>query len=761
MKLNVRIGAYQCPFELWSPSMGHMFDMYAYDTETTEINAERPELTPQFVVGAACDEERGVFLTRDTVLSFFDVHAGAQFICHNAAFDLKVTQRVFGARCDLYAEVEDNKVWDTLILKRLFSLATEGHTARNEAGLEKCVQTHLGVDLQKHVQDTSGRQVRTNFGQYLYQPLSAIPRPYLEYAAGDVIATWHLFWRLNEQIREVLQNGRGVFGYVNDDWLHDVVSRFGPLTHHIQLRASILMDVLGANGIAVDGPRREEKTEALTAIMQDCEQRLRAQGILVGGSGSNKSLQSALDQFHKEHPDVELNRTPKRKGWSTKKEDLDELACEASYFQDYAHYKTAEKLVSTYLVKMNHTRLHARFGYLATSGRTYCGDNFFNLQNLPREDHLLEEDPDAVTVRGCFVPGEGKVFIDADYSQIELVVLGYVFKHQFGLGNNLSDLINGGQDVHRLVGAAVLNKELSLVTKVERNSVKCVSFGRPGGMGSLTLQKIAKNTYNQDLSLDEVEERIAAYHRLCPELDRFLTDEVDSGLVIASTLNLTPANYDAATGIFHSPFDDEYYRPQSWLGGMLLKVLRDEAPVTRKGQPYSPQQLQFFWAVAQQLPVELKPETSEKLRNCQADESLWKEVSDWAGRRPFFTVTGRLRANAGYCASRNGLFQGPAADGMIYGLWLLWRAGYKVVAAIHDENVIELPVDELVAQRREEVERLMVEGMHTVIPGMLVRVESVITRSLNKTELDPRYSPEEGTEVRVATPTLVVSHAES
>jgi hypothetical protein len=62
-------------------------------------------------------------------------------------------------------------------------------------------------------------------------------------------------------------------------------------------------------------------------------------------------------------------------------------------------------------------------------------------------------------------------------------------------------------------------------------------------------------------------------------------------------------------------------------------------------------------------------------------------------REPVFTLTGRLRANASYCARHNTVFQGLAADGAKLALWLLWRAGYRIVNFIHDEVLIEIPVD--------------------------------------------------------------------
>ena len=110
-------------------------------------------------------------------------------------------------------------------------------------------------------------------------------------------------------------------------------------------------------------------------------------------------------------------------------------------------------------------------------------------------------------------------------------------------------------------------------------------------------------------------------------------------------------------------------------------------------------------------------------------------MSNSAGRRPVFTLTGRLRAGAAFCAARNTIFQGLAADGAILGLWNLWRAGYRIVSFIHDQAVVEVREDDRLEERRQEVADLMRRGMLEVVPGMRVQVEAVVSRSLNKSEV--------------------------
>ena len=143
-------------------------------------------------------------------------------------------------------------------------------------------------------------------------------------------------------------------------------------------------------------------------------------------------------------------------------------------------------------------------------------------------------------------------------------------------------------------------------------------------------------------------------------------------------------------------------------------------------------------ALARKRPVAVKTGRRPSLKLAYA-------VRDLVGRRPVFTATGRLRANATFCASRNTIFQGLAADGAILALWLVWRAGHKIVSFVHDQIIVESPADEHVGERASQIEKLMKQGMGTVVPGMLVKVETVITRSLNKQDQDPRYAVRPGT----------------
>ena len=97
-----------------------------------------------------------------------------------------------------------------------------------------------------------------------------------------------------------------------------------------------------------------------------------------------------------------------------------------------------------------------------------------------------------------------------------------------------------------------------------------------------------------------------------------------------------------------------------------------------------------------------------------------------------WTGTGRYRKTSKYTELRNTVFQGLGADGMNLALKRLWLGGYRIVAVIHDEVLIEVAECEDYTEVVADIERLMIEGMQQIAPDMLIRVESAVSTCWSK-----------------------------
>ena len=746
LSLPVTLGTTTVTFTEWLPGHAPLTGaVIAVDTETTLIDDANPWMTPTLVLMQAFDGERGVFIAPENVPAFMAAHLDAFFVAHNAAFDLRVIGKTHARQevpYDIYTLVDNRQVIDTQILYRLIMLATAGHTAqgRGQSTLAGAVKDCLGLDLPKDSVDEDGDDIRKGFDKYLRIPISEIATNALTYAAKDVLATHALLAALMRRLESLRETAPRCFGYVDEVHLGDCWQEYGPLTHDTQLRGAIVCEEMRANGIHIDTERREEKIRVIDTVLSEHGAALVEAGIPIHGAGVSNAVQRRLQKIAAENPGLELSLTPGGK-FSTKAEDLAVAAPfdDGGVLRKYVEYKAAEKIKSTYMSKMS-GRLHPRFGILMRTGRTNCtGD--LALQTIPKEAGLQG---DATTVRHCIVASPGHEFVMADFSQIELVVLAFAWKYQFGFGSRLHDVINSGQDVHRIIAGTVLGIDPEHVTDDQRKAAKAISFGAPGRMGPLTLQKLAKNNYGKDLSIDEVEAALAAYHTAFPELTVFLDrhprrGDVDVGLEVARYLRLTPRSLDVAGGQHHRDRHDSD-EPAPWLGSMLLKVAGDPNPRTAAGEPYPPEKVAFLWAAAQSLAGIItgndkkRARLVEQLRRREPSRELRSAVVSHFDRTPVLSATGRIRAGARATASRNTIFQSVAADGGLLALWKLFRAGHRLVAFIHDEIVVEIPVGSDREAHAAEIARLMIEGMHEVIPGMLVKVEAFVSPSFSKSE---------------------------
>ena len=196
-------------------------------------------------------------------------------------------------------------------------------------------------------------------------------------------------------------------------------------------------------------------------------------------------------------------------GYSTSADILEKLRKEDPIIDKILEYRQVSKLKSTYADGLvvfiePDQRIHGKFNQTITAtGRISSTDP--NLQNIPIRMELGRE------IRKAFKPKEGCVFLDADYSQIELRVLAHMSGDQ-----ELIDAYRHNQDIHRSTASKVFHTPFDQVTDLQRRNAKAVNFGIVYGISSFGL--------SQDLNVSKKEAQayIDQYFATYPAVKEFI-----------------------------------------------------------------------------------------------------------------------------------------------------------------------------------------------------------------------------------------------
>lgn len=201
-------------------------------------------------------------------------------------------------------------------------------------------------------------------------------------------------------------------------------------------------------------------------------------------------------------------------GYSTAADILERLAPEHPIIADILEYRGLTKLKSTYADGLADYigadgRIHTSFNQTITAtGRISSTEP--NLQNIPMRTPLGRQ------IRKVFVPKEGCVFTDADYSQIELRVMAHLSGDA-----QLIEAYKSDADIHRITAAKVFHTPPEEVTDLQRRNAKAVNFGIIYGISSFGL--------SQDLNISrkESEAYIRQYFETYPDVKRYLDRQVE------------------------------------------------------------------------------------------------------------------------------------------------------------------------------------------------------------------------------------------
>ena len=205
------------------------------------------------------------------------------------------------------------------------------------------------------------------------------------------------------------------------------------------------------------------------------------------------------------------------RGWSTSAEVLEGLRWDApEVIEPLLRYRQLAKLNGTYvegllpLVDRN-GRVHSTFDQTATAtGRISSSEP--NLQNIPVRTEEGKE------IRQAFLPQEGWILLDADYSQIELRLMAH-----FSDDPALIDAFRNGEDIHARTAAEIFDVPQEWVTPELRSRAKAVNFGLIYGISGFGLSR------NTGVSRREAGEFIAKYFRKYPGVKRFMDESASEG----------------------------------------------------------------------------------------------------------------------------------------------------------------------------------------------------------------------------------------
>jgi len=384
-----------------------------------------------------------------------------------SAFDIKKDY-------DYLAQDSTDRYFDILIGAYLLN------PLKNDYDIESIASEHLGM-----VVPGTGEL----FGKKkLSEVLETEPEKVRDHAARGAYVAWASKPVIEEKLRAV---------------------QMDRLMREIEMPLSLVLYDMEREGVQI---RREELKaygDALVSRIDELEQKIHTAAGQDFNINSPKQLGEIL--FEK----LQLPGGKKTKtGYSTAADVLEKLSEDYPIVRDILEYRGLTKLKSTYADGLavyigEDKRIHSNFNQTITAtGRISSTEP--NLQNIPTRTELGKQ------LRKVFVPKDGFVFMDADYSQIELRVLAHMSQDE-----QLIEAYQMDEDIHRITASKVFHVPFEEVTDLQRRNAKAVNFGIVYGISSFGL--------SQDLSISrkEAAEYIEQYFATYPGIKGFLNGLVE------------------------------------------------------------------------------------------------------------------------------------------------------------------------------------------------------------------------------------------
>lgn len=402
-------------------------------------------------------------------------------LCKLSVFDIKRIYGYIEGKSDRENEQEDvmrpyreEHYFDILLAAYLLN------PLKNDYAVEDIASEYLGLTIPDRNQVCGKAAYADVYG--------ANPEAFVEFACFNAYVCLAAAPLLREKLQE-----QGMHG----------------LMYQIEMPLTKVLYDMEQYGVLVKPDELKAYGEALVGRIRELEQSIYRQAGCEFNINSPKQLGEVL--FAK----MGIQGGKKTKtGYSTAADVLEKLAPEYPVVSDILEYRGLAKLKSTYADGLaayidEGGRIHSTFNQTITAtGRISSTEP--NLQNIPMRMELGRR------IRKVFVPMDGFLFMDADYSQIELRVLA----HMSG-DRQLIEAYKMDEDIHRITASKVFHTPFEEVTDLQRRNAKAVNFGIVYGISSFGL--------SQDLSISKKEaaEYIEQYFETYPEVKKFLDTMVE------------------------------------------------------------------------------------------------------------------------------------------------------------------------------------------------------------------------------------------
>ena len=326
----------------------------------------------------------------------------------------------------------------------------------------------------------------------------------------------NLFDEMNENTDKIEQYTNAIYAYVIYK-LYDVLTNKLKEYNSLELFNNIEMPLVKVladmqyTGMYVD----KEELIAYGEVLKEQISDLTKEIYNIAGEEFNINSPKQLGEILFEKLKLPFAKKNKN-GYSTDVDVLEKLRNEHPIIEKILDYRGIMKLNSTYVegllpyINEVDNRIHSYFHQTVTAtGRISSTEP--NLQNIPTRVEAGKK------IRKAFKPGDGSIFLDADYSQIELRVLAHISED-----NHMIEAFQNDEDIHKQAASKVFNVPIEEVTPEERSKAKAVNFGIVYGISDFGLAE------QIGVSRKEAKVYIEQYLEKYSGIKKFMEDIVES-----------------------------------------------------------------------------------------------------------------------------------------------------------------------------------------------------------------------------------------